>query len=133
MREQCTVIFWTWVCMVGGVINPFAVAGALIGTCFFLASPKATTLGQKIYLGLFSCGMGFGGGIFFYPGGPPWSEKAMIVSGAYRHGLHCSRVHGRQQGWAAEVGYRHSRLCPFHQATEQQRWTLRAFFCGSVS
>jgi hypothetical protein len=82
MREQCTVIFWTWVCMVGGVINPFAVAGALIGTCFFLASPKATTLGQKIYLGLFSCGMGFGGGIFFYPGGPPWSEKAMIVSGA---------------------------------------------------
>jgi len=81
MREQCTVVFWAWVCMLGGLINPFAVAGALIGTCFLLSRPGATTLGQKIYLGLFSCGMGFGGGVFFYPGGPPWNEKAMLVSG----------------------------------------------------
>lgn len=81
MREQCTVIFWAWLCALGGVVNPFAVAGALVGMCFFLASPKATTLAQKLYLGVFSCGMGIGGGIFFYPGGPPWSEKAMLVSG----------------------------------------------------
>lgn len=81
MREQCAVVFWTWLCAIGGVINPFAVAGALVGICFFLASPKATTLGQKLYLGFFSFGMGFAGGIFFYPGGPPWSEEAMVVSG----------------------------------------------------
>lgn len=83
MREQCTVIFWAWLCALGGVINPFAVAGALIGTCFFLANPKATSLGQKIYLGLFSCGMGIGGGMFFYGQvpGETWNEKAMLVSG----------------------------------------------------
>lgn len=81
MREQCTVIFWTWICVLGGVINPFAIAGALIGTCFLLSRPASTSLGQKIYLGLFSVGMGFGGGVFFYPGGPPWNEKAMLVSG----------------------------------------------------
>lgn len=81
MREQCAVIFWAWVCTAYGIVNPFAATGALVGCCFFLASPKATTLKQKFYLGCFSVGMGYAGGTFFYPGGPPWSEESMFVSG----------------------------------------------------
>lgn len=82
MREQCTVWAWWWVCAVLSGVHPFAAAGAAIGCCFFMAAPRATTIRERFLLSMFSLGMGYSGGIFWYGGGPPYSEKAMLVAGA---------------------------------------------------
>lgn len=64
------------------IINPWAAIGAAAGCCFFLAMPSATdTLRQRFLLAVFSWVMGYGSGAYLYPG-PPWSQEAMLVSGA---------------------------------------------------
>lgn len=81
MLDQCSrdaAVF----CLIALAINPWAAAGATFGCCFFLAAPMATSGWQRLKLGLFSFGLGYAGGVFFYSGGPPWNEKAMLVSSA---------------------------------------------------
>lgn len=64
------------------IINPWAAIGAFAGCCFFLAMPSATrTISQRLLLSVFSWVMGYGAGAFLYPG-PPWSQEAIMVSGA---------------------------------------------------
>lgn len=82
MREQCSLYAYLWVCALLAGINGFAAAGAAIGCCFFLAAPKATSLRERFLLSVFSLGMGYGGGVYFYGGGPPFDEKALFVAGA---------------------------------------------------
>lgn len=65
---------------IGAAIHPWAATGAAFGCCFFLAAPGATSGWQRIKLLLFSMGFGYSCGTFLYGGGPPWSEKAMVVS-----------------------------------------------------
>lgn len=86
MGEQ----FWQWLAHLGqglaggllvllAAIHPHAAAGAAFGCCFFLAYPSATRGGRRILYAVFSWGIGYGGGVFWY-GGPPWNQKAMLVS-----------------------------------------------------
>ena len=82
MREQCTLVAWVWVCAMLSGINGFAAAGAAVGCCFYMAVPRATTVREQFCLSVFSFGMGYGGGIYWYGGPPPYSEKAMLVAGA---------------------------------------------------
>lgn len=60
--------------------HPWAATGAAFGCCFFLAYPGATTTKQRWLLGLFSLGVGYACGVFFYGEGPPYSPKAMLVA-----------------------------------------------------
>jgi hypothetical protein len=62
--------------------HPWAATGAAFGCCFFLAYPGATTGKQRLFLGLFSLGIGYGCGVFFYGEGPPYSNKAMLPAAA---------------------------------------------------
>lgn len=63
-------------------VHPWAATGAAFGCCFFLAAP-ATTVGAKRWLlALFSLGIGYAAGVFFYGEGPPYSNKAMLVAAA---------------------------------------------------
>lgn len=74
---------WSLAIMFGllAVIHPHAAAGAAFGCFFFLASPSSTGRIQRIWLGVFSFGIGYAAGVFAYGEGPPFSNKAMLVSG----------------------------------------------------
>lgn len=63
-------------------LHPWAATGAAFGCCFFLAMPSAYRGGKRALLGVFSWGIGYGSGVWAYGGGPPYSDKAMIVSAA---------------------------------------------------
>lgn len=82
MFDQCTREALIWWCVVLLAIHPWAATGAAFGCCFFLAAPMATSGWQRLKLGLFSFGMGYAAGVFFYPHvpGESWNEKAMLVS-----------------------------------------------------
>lgn len=56
--------------------NPWAATGAAFGCCFFLAYPGATTVRQRWWLGVFSLGIGYASGVFFYR-----DDRAMLVAG----------------------------------------------------
>jgi len=82
LTDQCS----HWLC--AGLLaaltamHPWAASGAAFGCCFFLASPSSTTGWQRLKLCLFSWGAGYAAGLFFYGEGPPYSNKAMLVSAA---------------------------------------------------
>jgi hypothetical protein len=61
-------------------VHPWAAAGAAFGCCFFLASPAWTTTSQRWLLGVFSWGIGYSAGVYWFGEGPPWSTKAMLIS-----------------------------------------------------
>jgi len=81
MSEQCI----NWVCLAFFVtlaaINPWAATGAAFGCCFFVISPRSSTGWQRVKLTLFSFGIGYAAGVFFY-GGFPYQEKAMLPAAA---------------------------------------------------
>jgi hypothetical protein len=81
MFDQCSRDL-SLLCLFAAAIHPWAATGAAFGCCFFLAAPMATTGWQRFKLVLFSFGLGYAGGVFWYGGGPPWSEKAMLVAAA---------------------------------------------------
>lgn len=81
MFDQCTRDI-TLFCAIAMAIHPWAATGAVVGCCFFLAAPMATSGWQRVKLTAFSFGIGYAGGVFWYGGGPPWSEKAMLISAA---------------------------------------------------
>lgn len=62
-------------------MHPHAAVGAGVGVCFFLASPRSTTQGQRWWLGVFSFGIGYSAGVYWFPDGPPWSSQAMLPAG----------------------------------------------------
>ncbi len=82
MLDQCTREAAIGMCAFALAIHPWAAVGAAFGCCFFLAAPMVTNLWQRVKLGLFSFGLGYAAGIFWYGEGPPWNEKAMLVSAA---------------------------------------------------
>lgn len=63
-------------------LQPHAAVGAAVGCFFFLASPASTNRRQRLLLAVFSFGIGYAAGVFAYGGGPPYSEKAMLVAGS---------------------------------------------------
>jgi hypothetical protein len=85
MQEQATALAY----LLAGLsafftpMHPWAASGAAFGCCFFLAYPGATTGKQRLFLGLFSLGIGYGCGVFFYGDGPPYSTKAMFPAAAF--------------------------------------------------
>jgi len=86
MFDQCTREAMIWWCVILLAIHPWAATGAAFGCCFFLSirSGVSSTGWQKLKLGLFTFGLGYAAGVFFYPNvaGEPWNEKAMLVSAA---------------------------------------------------
>jgi len=83
MFDQCTREALVWWCVVLLAIHPWAATGAAFGCCFFLAAPMVTSGWQRMKLSLFSFGLGYAAGVFWYGKviGEPWNEKAMLVSG----------------------------------------------------
>ncbi len=79
MFDKCSPEFAS-ICLILAAVNPWAASGAAFGCCFFLFAPMVTTGWQRLKLVPFSWGIGYGGGVFFYGGGPPWNEKAIMVS-----------------------------------------------------
>lgn len=77
---------WQWIgaalLLVLTAINPHAATGAAFGCCFFLAYPSASRGGQRLLYAAFSWGLGYAAGVFFYGDGPPYSQRAMLVSAA---------------------------------------------------
>ncbi|ATW62255.1 hypothetical protein Psp6_00002 [Pseudomonas phage Psp6] len=63
--------------------HPWAAVGAGFGCVFFLTLPAASTGWKRFKLVVFSYGLGYAAGVFFYGGGPPYSEKAMFVSAGF--------------------------------------------------
>lgn len=78
---------WQWMAglmvLVLAAINPHAAAGAAFGCCFFLAYPSASRGLQRLLYGVFSWGVGYASGVFFYGGGPPYSQKSMLVAAVF--------------------------------------------------
>lgn len=83
MTEKLGALLAMWIGAIIGTLHPWAVAGAAFGCCFFLASPSAATGWRRLFLGLFSLGMGYGAGIYWYGGGPPYDGRAMLVAGFF--------------------------------------------------
>ena len=75
---------WQWlaglVVMVLAAMNPYAAAGAAFGCCFYLAFPSASRGLQRLLYSVFSWGIGYAAGVFFYGDWPPYSQKGMLVS-----------------------------------------------------
>ena len=75
---------WQWlaglVVVVLAAMNPFAAAGAAFGCCFYLAFPSASRGLQRLLYSVFSWGIGYAAGVFFYGDGPPYNQKAMLVA-----------------------------------------------------
>lgn len=82
MSEQCSNALGALICVILFSINPWAATGAAFGCFFFVPSPKSTTGWQRFKLTVFSFGIGLGAGVFWYGGGPPWQEKAMLPAAA---------------------------------------------------
>lgn len=61
-------------------MNPYVAAGAAFGCCFYLAFPSASRGVQRLLYGMFSWGIGYAAGVFFYGDGPPYSQKGMLVA-----------------------------------------------------
>jgi hypothetical protein len=77
---------WQWIggalLLILAAINPHAAAGAAFGCCFFMAYPSASKGLQRLLYAAFSWGLGYAAGVFFYGDGPPYSQRAMLVSAA---------------------------------------------------
>lgn len=82
MFDQCTREAIIWWCVILLAIHPWAATGAAFGCCFFLAAPMVTSGWRRLKLSLFSFGLGYAAGVFWYGKviGQPWNEKAMLVS-----------------------------------------------------
>lgn len=79
--EQCS----HWLCagLMAALLamHPWAAIGAAFGCCFVMAyPPKDTNYFQRMALMIFSWGLGYGHGVFWYPEGPPYNPSAMLPS-----------------------------------------------------
>jgi hypothetical protein len=63
-------------------MNPFAAAGAAVGCCCYLAFPSSSRGLRRLLYSVFSWGIGYAAGVFFYGDGPPYNQKAMLVAAA---------------------------------------------------
>lgn len=70
----------TIVAAILAALHPWAAAGAAFGCVFYLMMPAAITGWRRAGLAAVSWGVGYGAGVFWYGGGPPYLEKAMLVS-----------------------------------------------------
>lgn len=77
---------WQWlaglVLVVLAAMNPFAAAGAAFGCCFYMAFPSASRGLQRLLYSVFSWGLGYAAGVFFYGDGPPYNQKSMLIAAA---------------------------------------------------
>lgn len=75
---------WQWlsgvVVLLLAAMNPFAAAGAAFGCCFYLAFPSASRGVQRLLYSVFSWGIGYAAGVFFYGEGPPFNQKSMLIA-----------------------------------------------------
>lgn len=62
------------------LLHPWAATGAAFGCLFYLAMPNPLNMGRKFLMTLVSWSVGYGAGVFSYGEGPPWTQKAMVVS-----------------------------------------------------
>lgn len=84
MHRQEVQQFLTWVVVaVLAAMNPFAAAGAAFGCCFYLAFPSASRGLQRLLYSVFSWGIGYAAGVFFYGDGPPYSQKSMLIAAMF--------------------------------------------------
>lgn len=61
-------------------LNPWAVMGAAFGCCFFLSVSSLLSGWKRFQLLLFSFGIGYAAGEFWYGAGPPYDRNAMFVA-----------------------------------------------------
>ena len=84
MHRQEAQQFLTWlVVAVLAAMNPFAADGAAFGGCFYLAFPSASRGLQRLLYSVFSWGIGYAAGVFFYGDGPPYNQKSMLIAAAF--------------------------------------------------
>jgi hypothetical protein len=79
--------FWDWLLGVllalMAALHPYAAAGAAFGCCFFLAYPSASRGYKRALFVVFSWGIGYGAGVFWFGEGPPFSQKALLISATF--------------------------------------------------
>lgn len=80
MAEHAWQLLAGLVLVVLTAMNPFAAAGAAFGCCFYMAFPSASRGLQRLLYSVFSWGIGYAAGVFFYGDGPPYSQKSMLVA-----------------------------------------------------
>lgn len=59
-------------------INPYAAIGACFGCVFFLQYPSVLSKGRRAMLAVFSWGVGYAAGMYWYGSGPPWLPQAFL-------------------------------------------------------
>lgn len=82
MQDYSGGVLSTTLLVVLAALHPFAAAGAAVGCCFYLAFPSRSKGFQRLLYAVFSWGIGYAAGIYLHGEGPPFSEKAMLVSAA---------------------------------------------------
>lgn len=80
MWESISDALLSFALMVMVALHPWAAAGASFGCVFYLMMPAVMEGWRKAGYTVASWGMGYAGGVFFYGGGPPFLEQAMLVS-----------------------------------------------------
>lgn len=66
----------------GYTLHPYAAAGAAFGCCFYLATPSTMKSWRRMFYGLFSWGIGYGVGAYFFDIDQPRSVGALMTSAA---------------------------------------------------
>ena len=66
----------------GYQIHPYAAVGAAFGCCFYLATPSAMKSWRRMLYGLFSWGIGYGAGAYFFDVDQPRSVGALMTPAA---------------------------------------------------
>lgn len=79
LNEQCG--HWACATLLAMLLSlhPWAAFGACFGCCFFMVyPPEKTPYLARFGLGVFSWGLGYAHGVFWYPAGPPYDPSAML-------------------------------------------------------
>lgn len=71
---------WLMAVILAGLVamNPYAAAGASVGSLFYLTYPSATKGRNRLLLTVVAWGLGYATGIYQYPDGPPYHAGAML-------------------------------------------------------
>lgn len=79
LTDQCSHWLCAGLLAALAAMHPWAAIGAAFGCCFVMAyPPKNTSYLARVALILFSWGVGYAHGVWWFPAGPPYDPSAML-------------------------------------------------------